>query len=537
MRTRAWIAAALLLAALGTPVRASLPPLTDADAVLRALRDELARSVDDLRLDKLDKPYFIQYEVLDVESATVEAANGALLNANSDRNRSVRVDVRVGSYEKDSRGGRPGMAVEPARLALDDAYGPLRHSVWLQTDKAYRQALQSLEYRRHAPSEPWREERHAADLSHETPLLSLSPRIHLDCAPCEWEDVLRRLSAVPAAFPERLQGTVSLRAVAANSYILNNEGTVVRKPDAIAVVTATASAVEVDGDRSAEGIAFCAFTPHGLPAEKEMAASIRAMAQRVIDDRKAAMLEDEYVGPALFVRQAAGSVFAELLVPQVCWNGERLRKPILPAALNVVDDPTLDHFGDAPLLGHYAVDDEGVPAQRVSLVERGVLKRLLASRTPTKHNPRSNGHGRSHSYTGGAFISNLMVQAEDGRGYEELKAELLRRCREQALPYGIIARVPDVPGGVVADLGVHVQFFKVSVRDGHEELLRDVQRERLEPRALKRIVAVGRDASVTHFVRGTTASVVSPSILLGEILIAPRHEMHGEKPLLTPPPR
>ena len=51
------------------------------------------------------------------------------------------------------------------------------------------------------------------------------------------------------------------------------------------------------------------------------------------------------------------------------------------------------------MFGSYRVDDEGVPAQRVSLIEKGVLKTLLMSRTPRKEITSSNGHARAPRFS------------------------------------------------------------------------------------------------------------------------------------------
>ena len=46
---------------------------------------------------------------------------------------------------------------------------------------------------------------------------------------------------------------------------------------------------------------------------------------------------------------------------------------VVPEFISVVDDPTQRKFGDVVLNGHYRFDEEGVPAQSVTLVEGGVL--------------------------------------------------------------------------------------------------------------------------------------------------------------------
>ena len=94
-----------------------------------------------------------------------------------------------------------------------------------------------------------------------------------------------------------------------------------------------------------------------------------------------------------------------------------------------VDDPLLDGRSRArpPLFGAYRVDDEGVPAQRVSLVEKGVLKSLLMSRTPRKEIEHSNGHARAARFAGPrAHVGTLVVTGAHGVS----RAGAARRARQ-----------------------------------------------------------------------------------------------------------
>jgi TldD protein len=71
-------------------------------------------------------------------------------------------------------------------------------------------------------------------------------------------------------------------------------------------------------------------------------------------------------------------------------RGTRIASPLV----SVVDDPTL-----CGSRGSYTVDDEGVPAERTLLVERGVLRTYLFDRlSAAKDGRASNGHGRRQSY-------------------------------------------------------------------------------------------------------------------------------------------
>ncbi|MCD6319772.1 MAG: TldD/PmbA family protein [Candidatus Desulfofervidaceae bacterium] len=70
--------------------------------------------------------------------------------------------------------------------------------------------------------------------------------------------------------------------------------------------------------------------------------------------------------------------------------GEQVASPLI----TVIDDPTRE--GN---YGSYVYDDEGVPAQKVTLIENGVLKTYLYNlEYAFKQGVDSNGHGRRQSY-------------------------------------------------------------------------------------------------------------------------------------------
>ena len=81
-----------LLAAMALPAPA---PAAD-DVVMKAMRDELDRSMKQLQLEQLEKPYFISYHVQDRTSLDTSATFGALLSGGLARARYLTVQVRVG---------------------------------------------------------------------------------------------------------------------------------------------------------------------------------------------------------------------------------------------------------------------------------------------------------------------------------------------------------------------------------------------------------------------------------------------------------
>jgi predicted Zn-dependent protease len=275
-----------------------------------------------------------------------------------------------------------------------------------------------------------------------------------------------------------------------------------------------------------------------LPAPEVVAQSIRQLATELTALRSAPVLDTNYSGPVLLTGQASAEMFARVLAPNLSGQRsamnerqaqqdhasdlvDRMNRPVLPPYFSVFDDPAQVQSGDKSLIGYYPVDDQGVPSQRVSLIEEGLLRNMLMGRRPGKHRNQSNGHGRS-GYPGReiAQIGNLFIAANEGMNYEELKQELLRLAKIERLDYAMIIKSIDSSGR--GPIGSPILAYKVHVADGREELVRGASVRGLSVQSLRHIQAAGNDMFVANRLTGTRGaetpvSVIAPSVLLEEM--------------------
>src|SRR6185437_481619 len=202
----------------------------------------------------------------------------------------------------------------------------------------------------------------------------------------------------------------NLRAVAVNRYLVNTEGTVLRQG-----YTGYAAGISVGG-QAPDGMRLSRDNGTTAADAKDLE-SWPEFRKRVIDDLKSlqelraapVVSAEDYHGPVLFSGDAASDVMGRLLVPNVEADRPAMgttarttgmyassyKSRVLPTMLNVTDDPLMTKFAGKTLLGAYAVDDEGVPAQAVDVVVKGILQSYLIGREPVRDFPSSNGHGRS----------------------------------------------------------------------------------------------------------------------------------------------
>ena len=555
----AMVSAIVWMALLSTGVHPGAPA-ENRNTVLRAMSDELDRTMSELQLKDLEKPYFVQYTIMDEDEYSGRAIFGALTSWDHIKERVLQVQVRVGSYDLDnsefltSRGG--GTSGFPVQTVVDDDYEALRHSLWLATDSAYKQSLELLARKRAFLQNKIQDEQ-VPDFSREKPIQSINEARNLEVDSAAIQKQLRGWSSLFRDYPEIQNSAVNISLRLTHRYIVNSEGARILQPTLLVSLSADAGAQASDGLQITQSIPFVARSLDRLPSSRQFEQSIREMAEEICALRSAPVLDSDYVGPVLLVGKASADFFSRVLAPNLAAQRgplsergiqssrsselvDRMNRPVLPAYFNVYDDPALQVFEGKPLVGYYELDDQGVPGRRVSLVEDGLLTGFVTSRRPGKGFLNSNGHGRS-GYPGreAAHISNLITKARQGKSYEELKKTLIGLCRVERLPYGIVIKDLNSSG---SGLGVPFLAYKVNINNGREELIRGVNTTSFAARSLRHVQAAGNDLNVTNRLTGITGadtpvSIVAPSVLLEELELKKSSGAQQRPLLLTPPPR
>ncbi len=540
-------AAALLACAFAaSPARAEEP-----DTLMRAVEDELSRTMTRLRMGELPRPYFTAYTVHDTHRFELVASFGALKDSGGFHQRSAKIDLRVGSRNFDNAHyvgpDHWNYPPESRSLVLDDDYDALRHDLWLLSDGAFKRALERLSQKL-----AYKQDRMIRDI---LPDLSEEPaassRTRASRAPFRrkiWERRLRKLSKIFRDYPLIQNSQVGLYWTDQAVYFADSEGRRVIKPGNDYEIAITAGAQASDGMHLMEHRRFIRQAPDRLPPFALLETEVVKLAKSLTALAEAPKFDEEYIGPILFEDQAAGEFFNQLLARNISYarevwvQNEGMRKQfptgalttrkglrVLSPFLSVEDDPGLREFEGIPLIGHYTVDDEGIPARRVQLVEKGILRDLPAGRSPTKENPRSNGHGRSAFWEKPqARISNMIVWAEKTETLRAMKKDLLRRAAEFGLDHAYIARrmMTDEVRRADEFLAPPALLYRVDVGTGKETLVRNARFSGVTLRALRDIVAASHRRHVYNYYQlganplaqgQTQASIVHPSILVAEI--------------------
>jgi predicted Zn-dependent protease len=563
------------------------------------MHDEMERNRARLQLPGVEKPFYLEYRLLDVDVRAVTASFGNLVSSTTTRNRFMSVDARIGDYHLDSSNfisedGFQGFLGSTGEVGIDHDYNSLRQDLWLATDQAYKEAATQMSLKQ-AFLRSLTKPPEIDDFSQERAIVKIEPRELPDWTSRKWEDEARAASAALKSFPQLYGTRVNYYFVYTTYYLMNSEGTELRTSKHLAAVEAAFDTQADDGMPLHNYYAIYVAKPGDIPDPATISKGLTQAGTELMQLRSAPLVPD-YTGPVLFDASASGSVLAQVMAASLSgarpplsmmgafdqimdrmggrseWSG-RVGTRVLPSTVSLIDDPTMAEFQGHPLLGQYEIDDEGVKGQRVELVQNGVLKNLLMSRRPGPEFQASNGHARSAMLSDTKpLASNLIFQSSDASNAADLRKKFVEACRQDGHEWCIEVKRMDNPalssisqqdfsdflgsiaGGVASGQRMPLLYYRVYVADGREELVRGGHIDGLTLRSLRNMLAIGDDLAIYNYTQnpaagfagtalgsfggiqgGIPSSVVAPSLLLEEVEIRGFHGEPRRLPLVPAP--
>lgn len=504
--------------------KASISSDDHGDPVLKAMLAELKRSDEKLKLGDLQRPYYIDYQVTDLQDYLGDATLGAMRDENTNIGRLVRVVVRIGDYKQDSYFGEGVGSLEI--MPIENNELALRRQLWLATDKAYKAALSGLTQKQ-AALKNVEVDTSIADFAKEDPVRSVHDLANLDLDVKQWKQIARQTSDLFRRQPALESSDASFHFRVLNRYFVNTEGTVTRGGKAVYSFSFAGTMQADDGMRIDRSRGYVVTRADELPKPEQIQKDADELIATFGPLSKAPVMEDDYHGPILFSADASTALFERLMTRNILGVRPDLGNParttgdfasyyksrVLPDFLNVVDDPRAKKVDDLTLAGNYDVDDEGVEAHSVNVVEKGVLTNYLMAREPIRDFPHSNGRGRT-ALAGAPRpqISNLIIKATNGVPFEDLKKKLIQMCKDQGRPYGYYVETTGGP-----QLNPRL-LWRVYASDGHMELVRGAVFNQLDTRALRGgIIAAGNDRYIYNRSEPLPSSIVAPSLLFDDL--------------------
>lgn len=537
--------------------------------IIQTLESELKRSFEKLK-NAGDAPlYYLGYRLYETTSDYVSAEYGALTSDTypPSTRRILQVDLRVGSHEIDNTHkvrNRSSFSFSSdlssyfqRDIPLDDNELALRHAIWLRTDRAFRKAQKKFAYVKANKDVNVKEEDNSNDFSKEDAQVYTGEPKALDFDKKQWVKDIRDLSGIFKKYKEIYASSVVFTASSTKRWLVNTEKTKIQDSRTDYGVYCTAQARADDGMNLWLYDDLEATAVSDLPNKEELTKFVTDIADNLTKLRKAPKAKP-FAGPAILKSKAAGVFFHEVFGHRMEGHRQKNEKEgrtftksignrIMPEFISVYDDPTLKKLGGLKLNGTYKFDDEGVPAQRVTLVDKGVLRAFLMSRSPVKGFPRSNGHGRcAPSRKPVARMGNLIVESSKTVPYEELRQKLIEAVKKQGKEYGLV--FDDIAGGFTLTTTSAPQVYSLQplivtkvFADGRpDELVRGVKIVGTPLTALERIITTSDHSDSFNGVCGAESGSVpvsasSPDLLVEILEVELKDKRQDKPPLLLPP--
>jgi TldD protein len=540
-------------------------PLLAEDSLLKILQEELDLEFTALQEEKIP-PYYIEYRVSDITVHSVGASFGSLTKSGSTRKRMVNVVVKVGDYSFDNthvyQDEEAASAYNynfSALLPLENDETAIKQVLWWNTNRAYINALSVFSSIKDTDNEKFKKNsKRLPDFSKEGPSVFYEGPIDpLQFDKKLWESRVKQLSGSFLYDTSILSANAAMNFVVERKYFVSSEKSSVVQNLSYTQLQVNAQVHNNDGIVVPLLKSYVAKNPDGLTAFGNILDDVENL-KSTLEAFKSCPTAEPYTGPAILSSAAAGVFFHEIFGHRI--EGHRLKdetdghtfkdkvgEKVLPKTFNVYFDPREEGFGGTDLIGHYLYDDEGVKAGKVNVVESGVLKNFLMSRTPVEGHPNSNGHGRSQ--TGELPVarqSNMFIESSKPLDDDALRKKLVKACKSQNLPYGYFFKT--VYGGFTYTTRYMpnvfnifpLEVYRVYVDGRPDELVNGVELIGTPLAMFAEIEAAGKDYNVFNGFCGAESgmvpvSTIAPSIFVNKIETQSKPNNYVNPPILKMP--
>ena len=531
------------------------------DLVLNTAMSEMDRVYRFLQTQ--EKPaYWVGIGIHEVQNLILQASNGAASSPDLEHRRHLDIDLRVGNYQLDNT--HPiidgSYFDEPTHFSypfpISDDEKTITDALYFGLDDAYRTSLRRLIKIESNSSLKVERDDSSDDFSKAEALTHLEDITELSVPVPDWQEALSQCSEIFLEKEAIFDSMTSIHAQQKIRWFISTEGTQVREVRNHFRLVVMAKTIADDG-MDLMSYEYLDFTDASAIDIDKTCQDLSAQAITKIETLRTAPLIDPYVAPAILHGRAAAVFFHEILGHRV--EGSRFKNEndgqtltdkvgelIFPPFIQIADDPTVANYGNTDLNGHYRVDDEGVKAQRVSIVEDGELKQFLMSRSPIEGFSHSNGHGRREmGLAPVARQGNLFVSSSQSVSYPELKKRLIEEINAQDKEFGLI--FDDISGGFTftgrttpnSYVVKPVTVWKV-YPDGREEMVRGVDMIGTPLLTFSRIIATSDREQVFNGTCGAESgwvpvSAIAPDILVKEVEVQRRKKSNDRPPILSKP--
>ena len=510
------------------------------DKLLGILDEEIQREMKWLKTQETPA-YYLAYRVDEISGISISTSFGSLVDTSTSTLRVLTISIRVGNPQLDNYHFNYPQFSTVELPSIEEPMA-VKQTLWNATKNFYQQAINNLSNIKTNLSVHAEEEDRSPDFSEEQPNVYTEPPIKpsdIKFNREEWIDRLKVYSKIFLKDSDIFNGSSHISYQLTRKYFVSSSGDKIVQNNTSANLRFNGTIKAKDGMVMPLIKTYFAFKPEGLPSNEHILKDVDELVNDLIALKKAPVAEP-YTGPALLSGRAAGVFFHEIFGHRV--EGQRMKnesdaqtfkkkikEQVLLPSLNVYSDPQLKSYASQDLTGYYLYDDQGEKGQKVSIVENGILKNFLMSRTPINGFPNSNGHGRSmYGMQPASRQSNLIAETIQPQTKEEMRKELIKLAKEQNKPYGYL--FDEVIGGFTTTGRYSPNAFNVTptivyrvYTDGQpDELVRGVNLIGTPLSMFSQIVQAGDKSEIFNGICGAESgsvpvSATSPMLLVKQI--------------------
>ena len=533
------------------------------EQVFEAMNAEIQRAMQHIKIEGMESPYFISLRMQDMKMSFLSSSFGLLVQETWMPSRQVQAVVRIGSPALDNTNFNAGWEFSyynyaSVDLPFEDDVIALRQAFWLTIDDAYKNNLQQFSIKK-GYLEKHPQEEYPADFlpaPEKTVLLLAQP------APIQinlFKSYVQKISQNLRMYPFLTQGDVSLIIYDMVQYYFDSEGNRHKRPEQYLVLTVSLEAYTQEWYPLKQYVSWIARDSNGLPKQDV----VLAKTDKILTSMKNLLSQkpiEQYTGPVVFVEQASGQFFLDLL-----GNGlSRAREPlsaqesysnpfensvgfltkrfglkILPASFEVLDKPNEKEFGNQALAGTIQVDDEGMKSKDITLVSNGKLIGMPMRRSASKKFSEVNGHARGAvEQSPEATITNLFIEDKNGLSQDEFLRSVKTAAEDQGMDEILMvlnlkedssSSNPDdmyslySSGGKMSMLSNPSQMVLFNVKTHEKKPVWGLEFSNVNEKSMKDILASTKEQWLYQALSSTATSsplsIIAPAILVEEMTL------------------
>lgn len=539
---------------------ADIPPALSAPAfsekgddvdnvIFSAMKDEMSRTVDSLRVEGAPAPFWTGYITNRYRSFSVTGELGGISDATiTPWKTSTMTHVLLGNYRHNS-----DVPMQPLIIggsANDElSYNGLRRSFWQSSFMAYVSSVNMMAQKQNylnqnplpAALEKVPDMQRSAPGTYVMDIKGRDSEIDME----KLQGYAKTLSAIFEDYKYLTGTSVKIFGDQLDTYRSTSENVNIKQPHDMITIKANAQFMDDNGVMLADEMVLQYEHISELPSLDTLVAKVRRFADDCMAMRNAPTLAEDYKGPVMYEDDAARQVFTENYLlkgkfyaqPSLQENpkslGLKIGKKIMDERLTITNETALADWNGTPLYGNYTVDADGFkPQPSMTIVDKGVFKMMLNRATPAQYALKSTGSSRWFNdpmqAMPGVGIGTLVVSATGTTDAAKMEKALVKLAKKAKVDCAyVISKSKDCTS---------LRLYRVDLKTGERQLVKTNHITLPTQDQMKRFEAISSSSVVTNKVSPYTHSVVTPSsVIIGDMELSVPMMKSARKPALVYP--